>query len=78
MPWTVDASFQSLPLSSHGPVCLCPNSLLLIGTPVILDLGPNILSYDLIVMVSFMYQLGWASPVAQMVKNLPAMQGTQV
>ena len=25
-----------------------------------------------------MYQLGWASLVAQMVKNLPAIQGTQV
>ena len=78
MLWTVDASFQSLPLSSHSPVCLCPNCLLLIGTPVILDLGPTIISYDLIVTVSFMCQLGWASLVAQMVKNLPAIQGTQV
>ena len=29
-------------------------------------------------MVSFMCQLGWASLVAQMVKNLPAIQGIQV
>ena len=53
VPWLVDASLQSLPLSSHGhlrcvSVPLCPNFSLLINTPVISYLGPILIQYDLL------------------------------
>ena len=49
-PWFAAASFQSLPLSSHGVLflCVCISVSLLLMTPVMLDLGLNLLQYDLI------------------------------
>ena len=64
IPWLVAASLQSLPSSSHGLLCFCVFSLLLIR---ILVTGFRTCSQPL-----------RASLVAQIVKNLPARQETWV
>lgn len=50
IPWPVDISLQSPPLSSHGVLCasVFPYFLLLIRKPVTLDLELTLIKYDFI------------------------------
>ena len=72
-PWLINASLQSLPPSSHGFLSVgIPVSVS--KFPVILDLGPTLIQYDLILTrLHLQKRYFWASLVAQWLRILLPM-----